>query len=649
MSSEKFVWFPTQEIIQHSNLKRFMDEYSIQTFQELRLKSVEDISWFWDSASKFLRLEWFTPYSKVVDTSAGIPWAKWFIGGKINIAYNCLDKQLVNSGGKTALIYESESGSRKALSFSELSRIVNQIANVLANEMGIRKGDKVGVFMPMIPETVAAFLAVAKIGAVVIPIFSGYGSEALVSRLSDCAATGIITADSFPRRGKKIPMLETCLEAARVVPSVKSVLVFQESSESGLREASGQFSLFPWRIVDSADPNRDTEAMDSEDPFMIIYTSGTTGKPKGAVHVHGGFLVKITEEVAFQADLQDDDILFWFTDIGWIMAPWEIVGVMALGGTLLIYDGAPDYPGPGRLWNIVEENRVTKLGISPTLVRSLMRHGEAPIEGHDLSSLRAFGSTGEPWNPESYRWLFEKVGKGRCPIINLSGGTEVGACFLSVHPIVPVKECSLGGPCLGIDADVFDEKGRPVRNQTGELVIKKPWPSMTRGLWKSPERYLETYWSRFPDVWVHGDWASIDEDGYWFLHGRSDDTIKVSGKRIGPAEVESVLSTHKAVLESIAIGVPDSLKGESLVCFVVLRPGFSAKNQDLVNEIKQHVAKALGAPLRPSDVFLVPALPKTRNAKLVRRLVKARYLQLPLGDTSNIENPEILDEIPTVG
>jgi len=378
---------------------------------------------------------------------------------------------------------------------------------------------------------------------------------------------------------------------------------------------------------------------------MIAYTSGTTGRPKGAVHVHGGFLVKIAQEVYHQTDLHPgEDVLFWITDMGWIMGPWEVVGGLACGGTVFLYEGAPDYPGPDRLWALVERHGISILGVSPTLIRALSRHGTAPLKAHDLSSIRVIGSTGEPWNPEPYRWCLEHVGGGRAPIINLSGGTEVGACFLSPVPIVPLKPCSLGGPALGVDVDVFDAEGNPVRGQVGELVCKQPWPGMTRGVWRDPARYLETYWSRWEGVWVHGDWASVDADGEWFLHGRSDDTIKVAGKRVGPAEFESALVAHPAVTEAAAVGVPHALKGQAVWCYVVLQPGHEPGDA-LRDELLDGVVSILGKAFKPEKIRFVRELPKTRSAKIVRRAVRAAALGQDPGDVSSLENPSALEAV----
>jgi acetyl-CoA synthetase len=375
---------------------------------------------------------------------------------------------------------------------------------------------------------------------------------------------------------------------------------------------------------------------------MIAYTSGTTGRPKGAVHVHGGFLVKMASEAVYQADLHPDETLYWVTDMGWIMGPWEMVGAGAQGATVVIYEGAPDWPQPDRVWTSVEQHGVNVLGVSPTLIRALKTHGDELPRSHDLSSLRIFGSTGEPWNPEPYRWLAEVVGEGTRPVINISGGTEVGACFLTPYPVENIKVCSLGGPSHGMDVDVFDENGDPVRGKVGELVCKRPWPGMTRGIWGDSERYLDTYWSMYPNVWRHGDWALIDEEGDWFLFGRSDDTINVAGKRLGPAEVESVLVSHPAVVESAVVGVPDETKGEAIWCFCVSTDGGDEQTAD---ELRELVATELGRPFKPSRIVFVDALPKTRSAKILRRAVRAVALGEDPGDLSSAENPQSLDAI----
>ncbi len=643
-----FAWMPSRDYIERSNVWRFMQEHGIKDYPELIRRTTDDIEWFWDAVVKELQIEFFEPYKKILDTSQGIAWAKWFVGGKINIAHNCVDKHTQTRPEKLALIWEGEDGTVRRLTYRELYEQTNRLANAL-KKLGLAKGDRVGIFMPMLPETVMALFACAKIGAIFTPIFSGFGAQAVAARLNDCEAKLLITADGFYRRRAVIEMQKIAEEAVALSPTVKDLLVLRRDlSPSPVQhfsqEKEGQVMRSWYELTRSESVECPTEPTDSEDPFMIIYTSGTTGRPKGAVHVHGGFLVKIAQEVSHQVDLHPEDILYWVTDMGWIMGPWEVVGGLALGGTVFLYEGAPDYPQGDRLWEMVERHRISIVGISPTLIRALMKFGEGPVKKHNLSSLRILASTGEPWNPDPWFWFFKNVGGARCPIINLSGGTEVGACFLSPLPITPLKPCALVGPALGMAIDVFDSHGKPLRGGVGELVCKKPWPGMTRSIWKDPERYIQTYWSRWENIWVHGDWASIDADGFWYLHGRSDDTIKIAGKRLGPAEIESVLVGHPAVAESAAIGVPHELKGEAIWCYVALRPGHEP-NDALRKELRERVIEALGKSFAPEQIKFVQELPKTRNAKILRRAIRAAALGQEPGDLSNLENPQALEEI----
>jgi acetyl-CoA synthetase len=648
-------WKPDPEAVSETNVARFMAGHGVDDFDELLRRSVEDPSWFWDAAVGFLGIPFSKPYDRVLDTSRGIPWATWFTGGSLNLAEVCLDRWTAAAPERTAVVWEGEEGEVRTLTYAGLRAEVDALARLLG-EQGVASGDRVGVFLPMVPETVATVLAVAKLGAVFLPLFSGFGADAIATRLRDAGAGVLVTADGFLRRGRTVAMLSVAREAAAQVPSVHTIVVVPRLARAGVASAPGGDGAdggapgpareLPWPAP--ATVPYPTLPVDAEHTLFIAYTSGTTGEPKGSVHVHGGWTVKVAEEVAFQFDCRPGDTLFWVTDIGWIMGPWEITGTLANGATLLLYDGAPDHPGPDRLWSLVETHGVTILGISPTLVRSLLPHGQDPVLAHDLSSLRILGSTGEPWNEGPWRWYHEVVGRSRCPVINISGGTEVGACFLSPHPVRPIRPMSLGGPALGMAVDVYDEEGRPVRGEVGELVCTRPWPGMTRGLYRAPERYLETYWSRWPDVWVHGDWASIDADGQWFLHGRSDDTIKLAGKRLGPAEVESAAVSHPAVVEAAAIGVPDEVKGEALWVFVV--PGPSATPGDaLREEVADLVAARLGKAFRPSAVRFVTALPKTRNAKVLRRAVRAVALGADPGDLSSLEDPATIAAIRAAG
>ena len=619
------VWFPPDPAA--TNVGRFMAAEGIASFDELVARSVDEPEWFWAAVVDFLGLPFARRWDRVLDTTDGIPWATWFVGGRLNFAHACLR----HPASKPALVWEGEDGETRSWTYGELTAQVDGLCELLSSR-GVGVGDRVGIFMPMIPETVAAVLAVAKLGAVFLPLFSGYGAGAVTSRLTDASAVALITADGTYRRGKPVDMLAVAEEAVRDCPSVTTTVVVPRLGRGG---------GIPWPGAGAARP---FEEVDSEHPLFIAYTSGTTGKPKGSVHVHGGWLAKVAEEGAFQTDCRTDDTLFWFTDMGWIMGPWEVTAALANGATLALYEGAPDWPEPDRLWAFLERHRVSILGISPTLVRALMPHGDEPVRRHDLSALRILGSTGEPWNEGPWQWFFSVVGGGRCPIINISGGTEVGACFLSPHPVSPLKPMSLGGPSLGMAVDVFDDDGKPVREAVGELVCTRPWPGMTRGLYQDAERYIETYWSRWPDVWVHGDWASVDADGDWFLHGRSDDTIKVAGKRLGPAEAESAAVSHPAVLEAAAVGIPDEMKGECLWIYAVLVPG-TTESDSLRAEIAGVVADALGKSFKPSVVRFSDALPKTRNAKVLRRAVRAVAVGKDPGDLSSLEDPATIEAV----
>jgi acetyl-CoA synthetase len=637
----EIAWRPTPEYTHGSRLKRFMERYGIATVEELLRRSTEDLDWFWNAVLEDLGIEFYQPYSQVLDISRGIAWPQWCVDGKMNIVHNCLDKWIgTPTENRAALYWEGEEGATGLLTYADLHREVNRLANALL-ELGIKKGDVVGLYLPMVPEIAVGLFAVVKIGAIVLPLFSGYGADALSTRLADAEAKAILTCDGFQRRGQLVHMKAVADSAIDRIPSLRHSIILRRLSVNNPQVPGRDLC---WREITEKQPEHAvTERTAAEDPLMILYTSGTTGKPKGALHTHCGFPVKAAQDMAHGLDLKQADTLYWVTDMGWMMGPWEVFGTTLLGATMLFYDGALDYPGPDRLWSLVERHAVTILGVSPTLVRALMRHGVEPVKNHDLSRLRILGSTGEPWNPEPWRWLFETAGKKRLPIINYSGGTEISGGIVMGNVLTPLKPCSFAGPLPGMAADVVDEHGQPVRRQVGELIIRQPWIGMTRGFWKNPERYLETYWSRFPDIWVHGDWAAIDEDGLWYILGRSDDTIKVAGKRVGPAEIESVLVAHPAVSEAAAIGVADSVKGEAVVCFCVLKAEANG-DEKLAEELKEKVARDLGKPLRPAVVKFVADLPKTRNAKVMRRVIRAAYLGKEPGDLSALENPQSVEE-----
>ncbi|MDR6226030.1 AMP-binding protein [Desmospora profundinema] len=636
------VWFPTEGDIKQSRLGRLMAKVGTESADEFHKRSVQDAAWFWETVEKDLGFVWDRPYRQVLDTSKGIPWARWFVEGGFNVSVNALDRwvEKPSTRHRLALIWEGDNGEVQKWTYRELWTEVNRAARGL-RKLGIGEGDRVAIYLPMVVENVVAMLAVARIGAIFTPCFSGYGAEAVATRLRDCEAKVLITADGFLRRGKTVNMKEEADKAAEQSPSVQHVVV--------VRRLGRQIPAFPrdvdWSNMLSADRTPLTAAStDADHPFMIIYTSGTTGRPKGTVHVHAGFPVKAAFDAGYGMDLDEGSVLFWMTDMGWMMGPWMVFGSLLTGTTMLLFEGTPDYPHPDRMWRLVEDHGVTHLGLSPTVVRALMKHGDEWVKGCHLESLRVFGSTGEPWNPEPWQWLFETVGQKRAPIWNYSGGTEISGGILATNLMKPIAPCSFSGPMPGMDADVVNEQGKSIRREVGELVVRQPWVGMTRGFWRDPDRYEQTYWERFPGVWVHGDWVEVDEDGFWYITGRSDDTLKIAGKRLGPAEMESTLVDHPAVLESATIGVPDADKGEAAVCFVILKAE-ADEREALRRELMAWVGERMGKALRPRAIHFVRELPKTRNGKILRRAIKAAYTGQDAGDLSSLENPDAIHAV----
>ena len=637
-------WTPTERYLARNRLRRFALANGVADYDAFLRWATDDLERFWRAVERDLGLVWRTPYERAMDTSAGIPWTTWWTGGRMNYVDTALRSD--RDQERLAVIAEREDGTVDRRTFGELYADVTRFAAGLRS-IGVAKGDRVAVFLPMGLECVIAVLAIGALGAIYTPIFSGYGAEAIAGRLRDCEASVVICADGFHRRGAVVPMKETADTAADGAPSVRTVVVAERLG----REYPKRDRDLTWAEVmrRGAEPLVAWEDTSAEDPFMIIYTSGTSGRPKGAVHVHGGFPVKAAQDMAHCFDLQEGDVFFWFSDIGWMMGPWLLAGGLMLGATVVVYDGTPDFPDESRVWSMIERHRITHLGISPTAIRGLMRAGEARVRKHDRSSLLVLGSTGEPWNPDPWWWYFRTVGEERCPIINYSGGTEISGGILGCTTWTDIQPGSFRGPVPGMAVDVVDDQCRPVRGAVGELVIRKPWPGMTRGFWKDRDRYLETYWQRFANVWVHGDWARIDAEGFWYIEGRSDDTLKIAGKRVGPAEVESAAVANPAVSEAAAIGVPDELKGEAIVVFAILKPGTSPDGS-LERSVSDTIAEQLGKPLRPKSVRFVRQLPKTRNGKILRRLIRGAYLgKTDLGDISSLEDATTLDEIRAAG
>jgi acetyl-CoA synthetase len=641
----RFAWTPTAEQAANSRLQGFIDALGVSGLDGVAKVAAADPERFWTAVADDIGVEWTRRFDVAVDTSAGLPWTRFWVGGRLNLAHNAVTRWARRAPERTAVVWEGDDGSVREWTYERLERETAYAASTL-HELGVGAGDSVGLCLPMIPETVSLFLACAWLGAMVVPLFSGYGAGAIVSRLRDCDAKVLVIVDGFRRRGGVIAMKAVADEAAAELPTLQHILVVPRIDDGCAPMQPGRDVRFEPMPEDfSGGPDVADTGADS--PFMIIYTSGTTGRPKGTVHVHGGFPVKATQDMAHCFDIGEQDRLLWFTDIGWMMGPWAICGALSIGATLVLFDGVPDHPGPDRLWSVVERHRVTVLGIAPTVIRALMRNGDEPVLAHDLSSLRVLGSTGEPWNTDPWLWYQQKIGGGRLPVINYSGGTEISGGILAGNMLTPLQPCAFAGPVPGMAADIVDENGNSVRDRVGELVIRAPWPGMTQGFWKDRERYLDTYWSRWPDVWVHGDWCEVDADGLWYIRGRSDDTIKVAGKRLGPAEVESALVAHSDVAEAAAIGVPDPLKGEALVVFVVLKPGV-IDSPELRTALARRVADEMGKALAPHAVEIVSELPKTRNAKVLRRVVRSVYLGNDPGDLSSLENRSAIDALERV-
>ncbi|ADB50538.1 AMP-binding protein [Conexibacter woesei] len=635
MSAAPFVWRPDAALVERANVTRLMRALGVGDYRALVERAAADPEWYWRAALDDLGIAFAPPFDALCDTRAGAPWARWFTGGGVNVAAHCVDRWAARRPDAPALVAEREDGRVTTCDFAELAAAVDGLAGVLA-ERGVGHGARVALLLPMGRDAVAALFAVAKLGAVAVPMFTGFSAAAIAQRMDDAGARAIVTADASLRRGRPVPLAGSATAAAREADGAEVIEIAADPRGGDLH----------WDALvrrGRAAP-RAAAATHAESPLMINYTSGTTGAPKGAVHVHGGLLAKVAAEAAYLTDLGPDDRALWITDLGWLMGPWLLIGAYAAGACLVLYEGAPDQPDRDRLWRVCADHRVTMLGVSPTLVRALRRDG-SPAADHDLSALRILASTGEAWDEAAYRWLLDAVGNGRCPIVNVTGGTEVGACFLGQPPVLPAKACSVGLPVPGMAVDVLGPDGSPTGGAVGELVCRGPWPAQTRGFWRNRQRYLDAYWSRWEGVWVHGDWASYDDDGWWFLHGRSDDTMNVAGKRIGPAEIEDAVLALPSVAECAAIGVPDPLKGTAVWCFCVLAPGADPPPGALEGEVRAALAATIGKAFGGVRVHVAEALPKTRSGKVVRRAIRARALGEDPGDLSSLESPAALDAI----
>ncbi len=620
------VFFPPQDVIEQAN---------VQEYEKLYQQSLEHPETFWEERAK--ELDWYQKWNTVLDDS-NPPFFKWFTGGKVNIIHNALERHLKTyRKNKLALIWEGEPGDTRTYSYFALNREVCKFANILRS-MGVKKGDIVTIYMPRIPEQVIAMLACAKVGAAHSVVYGGFSVEALAERIQDAQSRLLITADGGWLRGKIIELKQIADEAISRQATIESVIVVKRTGQDVYMEAGRDYwyhDLIDLPVANSTDSP--TEEMDAEDPLFILYTSGTTGRPKGILHTHGGYMVYTYTTLKYVFDMKDEDRWWCAADPGWITGHSYITyGPLLNGATSFMYEGAPNYPYPNRWWRMIEKYGITIFYTAPTAIRGLMRFGDAWAKRHDLSSLRLLGSVGEPINPEAWKWYHSVIGGNRCPIMDTWWQTETGGFMIAPLPITPLKPGSATRPFFGIDAAVVDDDGNPIKpGEEGYLVVKKPWPGMLRTIYKDPDRYKEQYWSKYGNLYQAGDSARIDKDGYIWVIGRIDDVIKVSGYRLGTAEVESALVSHPAVAEAAAIGLPHEVKGNAIHTFVILKQGITGDDA-LVEALKEHVGHETGPIAKPEEITFVESLPKTRSGKIMRRLLKARALGEPEGDTSTL-------------
>ncbi len=661
IDTDRIVHEPDPQFAEATNVRAFMREYGIDSHEQLIERTTTEVpgesasglDWFWDELVDYLGIDFYKDYEEVRDATDGPQFTDWYVGGELNLAHNVLDRHAradAAARNRLALIWEGEPGDERHVSFHDLLQQTNRVANYL-DSLGIETGDTVGLYMPMVPEVVSILYGCFKIGAIAVPIFSGFGTDATATRIADPDCSVLFTADGFYRRGDEVLLKPTADEAISQAGGVDRVVVYDrlgasdDDADVDVSWASGRDEWWSDSVAEASD-TYETKPLPSAQESMLLYSSGTTGRPKGIVHTHAGVQVQCAKEIHFGFDQKPQDRFFWVSDIGWMMGPWTLIGNHTFGGTVFMYEGAPDHPGPDRFWDMIERHGITIFGISPTAIRALRKHGSEPVDRHDLSSLRLLGSTGEPWDPESWMWFYETVGNGDCPIINISGGTEICGCFLMPMPDQPLKPCTLGGPGLGMDIDIVDSDGQSILDtgERGYLVARHSCPSTTKSLWDGDERYIQEYWSTWADLWDHGDWAQRDADGFWYLHGRADDALNVAGRKVGPAEVEGVLIDHPDVTQAAAVGVPDKTTGTAVVCYVVTEPGVDP-DDELRQGLSDLVAEEHGKPFRPREILFVDELPKTQSGKIIRRAIAAVHQGNDPGDLSSIENPDALDAV----
>lgn len=654
MTKSRWAWEPHGPYLRDSRVRRFMDKHGVATWQDLIRRSTEDIHWFWNAALEDLGIEWFEPYHTLYDDSNGMPRTKWFLGGKLNIAHNCLDRHLREGReGRVALLWEGDEGTSRQTTYGELAGEVGRIAAAML-AAGVKPKDVIGLCMSVSVEAVAVMFAAMKIGAACMQIAARWAASEVVDALLRGKANVLFIDDAYRRAGKTFEMKNVVEAALRDVPSLEKVVVVGRHGEHSRRAArvslaaDGRVTEYPAFLALGAGATRpETLALDAEEVALILFSSGTTGRSKAIVHTHGGALAQVAKEVGYAFDCRESDVFYWFTNIGWMMAPWEIVGALFFGASVVLFEGTHLYPTPHRIFELIDKYGITIFGFTPTAMRALAKLDEH-FEGHDLSTLRILGSTGEPLDPETWWWYFRTFGRERCPIMNISGGTELIGCLLSPLPVMPLKPSTLGGPGLGMAVDVCDESGKSLRGRSGSLVCRKPFPSMTRGFLGEPERYLKTYFPMGENLWVHGDRAEIDADGYWYIVGRADDLIVSGGVKHDPAKIEAALVSFPGpprVKEAAAVGVKDAVKGQRIVAFVVPDAAIPEDDKNIVAALREHVGKTYDPMGRPDEIYAVPGLPRNLAAKIPRAVLRRIYEGEDPGGLSSLDNPQVLEDI----
>ena len=631
--SKEIIWQPSKKQIENSKLTQFIQHCKLKNYDELEKKSFSDPGWLWDNVIKFSDLKFYKPYSKILDESKGTPWTKWCIGGKTNIVLNCIDRHKDKEFFKNTFIFaEREDGKESSITYEEFDKQISKVGNTLKIN-GFKKGDVIALYMPQFIETYIAYFAILKIGCVVLPLFSGYGSKAVIERLKIAKAKGIFTVEKTFRKAKEIRMFDQIKNELDQVISLEKIFLL--GKEKGKK-------IFNWENFQNVSDNLKTEETDAEDPAIIHFTSGTTGKPKGCVYTHIGLVAKMSFDEGVLADFKQTDIHLCMADMGWMVGSKSATIASAHGAQMVIAEGVPDFPDEVRFWKLIEKYKVSWTELSPALIRAQMIKDEKLFKDLDLSSLRMICTGGEPWTEKPWKWLFQVIGKSKVPIMNSAGGTEVSGSILHCCLHRPFKVGSFNAPIPGMSADILNLDGKKVStNEMGELVMRKSSIGLTKSLWNDDKRYIDNYWSVIKDYWVHGDLASRDADGHWYLHGRSDDTIKVSGKRIGPSELESVIVKSGKAKEVAAVGIPDANKGSKIILSIV-----PAENNDQKESFFEDlVIKDLGKSFKPDKVIFVKDLPKTRNMKIMRRVIKSCLANQDPGDLSTLLNPESVEEI----